>query len=269
MAVTDCIWCETQVKPDADVCPECGLQNPAGGIRGSSKVVRRGQWAVLTFVAVPLMLSMAYAAHLSTLSLRSSDAVDAPTIIVARVAPIPAPSYANPLQQSVWTNGVRAVRRALGQPGYSGCQNSFVNVASGNLVSLCGQVPGTAGYGGVVGRQRFISVFGQAVAIVLDCNDRSFEVLWNRVCTESASAALGLLACSRLSSVPFRVISAVPGRRSDDGSASESRPSALQRIKRVIGERDWLSWLPAPHMPSRGLDRADPCGPLAAGLCAL
>jgi hypothetical protein len=189
MALSACLWCEATVKADAVSCPDCGLQNPAGKIKTSAKVARQGRRALIGLLAIPVMFGMAYAAHMGVLPLVSANAAGAPGTQVARVAPVPAPTFADPLQQAVWTDGVRAVRQALGQPGYGGFQSSVVTVSTGNIVSLCGEVSGTSGYDSPNGEQRFISVFGQAAATTLEGSDPSFGVLWNRVCSQGSSPA--------------------------------------------------------------------------------
>jgi hypothetical protein len=189
MSVAACLWCETEVKSHTQICPECGLQNPAGVARGTSKVVRRGWRLLLAVLAVPLMLSAAYAAHVGALPpLVATNATAPEGVQLASTTPIPTPVFADPLQEAVWHDGLKAVRQALGQPGYAGFQGSFVSVAAGRIVSLCGEVAGTSGYDSATGEERFISVFGQAAATTLEGNDQSFGVLWNRVCTQGSGA---------------------------------------------------------------------------------
>jgi hypothetical protein len=191
MARSACLWCEATVKADAVACPDCGLQNPAGRVSNATKAVRQGRRVLLGLIVVPVMLVTAYAAHSGVLPLVSADdgAAAPATQHLASVAPVPAPSFTDPLQQAVWTDGIRAVRQALAQPGYGGFQNSFVAVSTGNIVSLCGAVAGTSGYAGPNGEQRFISVFGQATATTVEGSDMSFGVLWNRVCSQGTSPA--------------------------------------------------------------------------------
>ncbi len=195
MALSACLWCEATVKPESVVCRDCGLQNPAGRVSNTTKVVRQGRRALLGLVLAPVMLVTAYAAHSGVRPLVSAGGAAAPatqtvaTQTVASVAPVPAPAFTDPLQQAVWTDGVRAVRQALAQPGYGGFQTSFVAVSTGNIVSLCGEVAGTSGYDGPHGEQRFISVFGQSRATTLEGDDMSFGVLWNRVCGGGTSPA--------------------------------------------------------------------------------
>jgi hypothetical protein len=186
MAFAECLWCETQVRPNAKVCRQCGLQSPAGKPNVESKVVRRGLRVVLALFLIPLMLSAAYAARIGAFPLVSGQPE---TQTVAIADPMPTPSFASPLQKAVWTDGVRAVRQVLGQPAYVGFQNSFVSLSTGNIVSLCGQLSGTSGYDGTTGERRFISVFGQSASTTLDGADPSFGVLWNRVCSGQTSPA--------------------------------------------------------------------------------
>jgi hypothetical protein len=186
MPVAACLWCETEVKSEARICPECGLHNPAGAPRVASKVVRRGRRVLLALLAVPLMLSAAYGAHAALPGVAAQGVSTPAGIQLASVAAIPSPVFSDPLQKAVWIDGVKAVRQALGQPGYAGFQGSFVNVAAGQVVSLCGEVAGTSGYNSASGQERFISVFGQAAATTLEGNDMSFGVLWNRVCTQGS-----------------------------------------------------------------------------------
>jgi hypothetical protein len=189
MALSACLWCEATVRAEALACPECGLQNPAGQVKTSTKVVRQGRRALIGLVVAPVMLVIAYAAHSGVVPLVSANAAAPVASQQASLAPMPTPTFTDPLQQAVWTDGVKAVRQALGQPGYAGFQGSFVAVSTGNIVSLCGEVSGTSGYDSPTGAQRFISVFGQAAATTLEGNEMSFDVLWNRVCVPSPDRA--------------------------------------------------------------------------------
>jgi hypothetical protein len=189
MVLSACLWCETTVRADAPTCPECGLQNPAGKVKAAVTVVRHGRRALWGLVAVPVMLAIAYAAHLGALPLVSADAAAPAATRMVSLASVAMPTFTDPLQQAVWTDGVKAVRQALGQPGYGGFQSSFVTVSTGNIVSLCGQIDGTSGYESATGERRFISVFGQTAATTLEGNDTSFDVLWNRVCGQGNSPA--------------------------------------------------------------------------------
>ncbi len=193
MAVAACLWCETKVKPGAVACPECGLQNPAGDPKraprgGSGKIVRRGRRIALALVVMTLMLSVAYAAHSGVFPLASTETASASDAGVAS-APQPPVIYSDPLQRAVWTNGVKAVQQALGQPDYASFANSYVDVAAGHVVSFCGEVAGTSGYDSASGARRFISVFGQTYSTLVEGNDASFGVLWNRVCAQAESSS--------------------------------------------------------------------------------
>jgi hypothetical protein len=186
-----CMWCETTVSSGTINCPECGLHSPAAALkaaptRGSSKVVHRGRRVALAVIAVPLMLSAAYAERggsLPLVPLVTAVAVVAPVVSATQ----PPAAYSDPLQRSVWISGAKAVQQALAQPGYSTFAGSYVNVAAGHVVSFCGQVANTAGNDSLSGGQRFISVFGQSQSTTLESNDPSFPVLWNRVCAQPES----------------------------------------------------------------------------------
>ena len=193
MAGVECLWCETKVKPGTTICPECGLQNPAGSPRASLKekshtVVRRGRRVVLALIAVPLMLSAAYSAGIQRLPIVASIADHTGVVELASAQAFVPPTYADPLQRSVWVDGVKSIRQALGQPTYTAFDGSYVNVTTGHIVTFCGVVAGTSGYDSASGAERFISVFGQAQATSLEGTDPSFGVLWNRVCTTGVNA---------------------------------------------------------------------------------
>ena len=113
--------------------------------------------------------------------------MDAATVTNSAV-PVP-PAYADPLERSVWSDGARSVQAALSNPALVHSRSSFVSVSEGGIVSFCGTIPGTDGYGGAMGRQRFISVFGQSASTVIEGEDSSFGVLWNRVCATPAKTA--------------------------------------------------------------------------------
>jgi hypothetical protein len=195
MSVAACLWCETTLSPGALVCPECGLQSPAGEPKaalGSEtlKVVRRGRrlGLALVFLVMPLMLSAAYAARIGGLTLVS------PGVMIATVAPVvdalqPPAIYSDPMQREVWIGGMKAVEQVLAKPGTPDIDSSYVDVAAGHVVSFCGEVAGTSGYDSASGSQRFVSVFGQAQATTLEGNDPSFDVLWTRVCSQNESPA--------------------------------------------------------------------------------
>jgi hypothetical protein len=139
-------------------------------------------------VVVPLMLSAAYAARIGALPIVSSDPVSTGAAPLVSVAEPPA-IYSDPLQRSVWVDGVKAVQHLLAQPSYDKFTSSYVSVAAGHVVSFCGEVAGTSGFDSESGAERFISVFGQTQATMLEGNDSSFGVLWNRVCARTDSPA--------------------------------------------------------------------------------
>ena len=193
MAILACLWCETTLRPGTANCPECGLQCPtddagSGAAAVSKSSVRRSPRMALAFIAVPVMLSAAYAAHMGNFP-------HLPVIVTrpaqVRVAnPLQPPAvYSDPLQRSVWISGVKAVEHALAQPGYAGFSGSYIDVAAGHVVSFCGEVAGTSGYNNANGARRFISIFGQVQSTILESDDASFGVLWTRVCAQDESAA--------------------------------------------------------------------------------
>jgi hypothetical protein len=139
-------------------------------------------------VALPLMVSMAYVANISGFGLSSAASANAMAAKVTESLQ-PPPAYSDLLRRSVWTDGVKAVQQVLAQPGYTAFATSYINVAAGHVVSFCGQVQGTSGYEYGSGAQRFISIFGQVQSTLLEGNDASFDVLWNRVCAPGSSAA--------------------------------------------------------------------------------
>ena len=192
MADAACLWCETSLKPNSRICPECGLLSPVGDPKPASnrrsKAVSRGWHVALALLAVPLMLSVAYAARTGGLSLVAATGVTAAAGPVANPLQPPA-VYVDPLQRSVWVDGVKAVQQALVQTRNPRFTESYVNVAAGHVVSFCGEVAGTSGYESANGAQRFISVFGQTQATILESNDASFGVLWTRVCAQDQTSA--------------------------------------------------------------------------------
>ena len=188
-----CLWCETSLKPGTAICPECQLQNPAAERKsasraGSGKAARRGRRFVLSLIVVPVMLSMAYAAHSSVVAVGSPAAASA-SVATASSPLQPPVVYSDNLRRSVWMDGVKAVQEVLAQPGYAAFSGSYINVAAGHVVSFCGEVAGTSGYESESGAQRFISIFGQAQSTLVEGNDASFDVLWNRVCAPGSSPA--------------------------------------------------------------------------------
>jgi hypothetical protein len=177
-----CLWCETSLRPGTAICPECGLQNPAAepnaAARASSgKGSRRGRRIALSLIVVPVMLSVGSPASASVAVVTPSTSLQPPAV------------YADNLRRSVWMDGVKAVQEVLAQPGYAGFSTSYINVAAGHVVSFCGEVAGTSGYDSGSGAQRFISIFGQAQSTLVEGNDASFDVLWNRVCAPGSSPA--------------------------------------------------------------------------------
>ncbi|MCB8881785.1 hypothetical protein ACELLULO517_16170 [Acidisoma cellulosilytica] len=180
--ISNCVWCETSVRADAKFCLECGLESPVLKVEAAAQGMRRkrkigGRGLALAVVAVPLMLSAAYAARVSNVG----DAITAPAAKLAAAAPA---TLADPLQRSVWTDGVKSVQTALNSPNFEQFANSFVSVSDGRVVSFCGAVPSSN-----LGQQRFVSVFGQRYSTVLEGNDSSFDVLWNRVCANPVKQA--------------------------------------------------------------------------------
>ena len=193
MAIVACLWCETTLRPGTATCPECGLQAPTGDASSGAAAVstspaRRSPRVVLLFIAVPVMLSAAYAAHLGNFPRLPVMSTQPAQIAVANPLQPPA-LYSDPLQRSVWISGVKAVEHALARPGYAGFSGSYIDVAAGHVVSLCGEVAGTSGYNNASGAQRFISIFGQPQSTILESDDASFDVLWTRVCAQDESAA--------------------------------------------------------------------------------
>jgi hypothetical protein len=193
MAFVACLWCETRLRPGIVTCPECGLQIPADDMSAAPKdcartVVKRGRRLVLALVAVPLMLSAAYAARIGGFNLVSAQ-ITAPSAASAVAALEPPAIYSDPLQREVWIGGVKAVEQVLAQPGYASFLGSYVDVAAGHVVSFCGVVTGTSGYDSVSGARRFVSVFGQTQSTTLESDDSSFDVLWARVCAQNESPA--------------------------------------------------------------------------------
>ena len=193
MPIVACLWCETELKATTKVCPECGLHSPASLPAGSkakqAPAVRRERRLVLALAAVPLMLTGAYAAHVSNLPKVLADASSS-LRASAPIVPQPPAIYGDPLQRAVWTDGLKAVRQALAQPtSVDLAGSSFVAVAAGHVVSFCGEVPGTSGYESSSGARRFISIFGQSYSTVLEGDDASFVVLWTRVCARTEGAA--------------------------------------------------------------------------------
>jgi len=141
----------------------------------------------MALLSVPLMLSAAYAERGADLPLPSLGLTAAAPVVAPPPLPSPPAVYTDPLQRSVWVNGVKAVHQMLVTNGGAGFSRSYINVAAGDVVSFCGEVAGTSGYYGESGAQRFISIFGQSQSTMLEGNDASFEVLWTRVCARTES----------------------------------------------------------------------------------
>lgn len=188
MGFANCIWCEKSIRADCESCAECGLEKPVAVPAAAAKarpvgLVSRSGWRfILAITAVPLMLSVAYAAHDHRLPLLAPAA--APAEAAADPGPdMPATELTDPLQRSVWVDGVRAVRRALHNPRFDDFSASFVETSDGRVVSLCGAVPADGSSVTGEGGERFISVFGQAHSTVIEGWDASFGVLWNRLCS--------------------------------------------------------------------------------------
>lgn len=180
---SNCVWCETTIRADVKFCPECGLESPvltertvAPVVRRQSKIGARG--IAMALIAVPLMLSAAYAARLN------SDGGSVKAATFQADAATPPAAVTDPLQRSVWSSGVKSVQIALNDPQFGQFGNSFVSISDGRIVSFCGTVPSSS-----MGQQRFISIFGQRYSTVMEGTDGSFDVLWNRVCASPVSRA--------------------------------------------------------------------------------
>lgn len=185
--LAQCVWCETDVRVDSKVCPECGLQNPVLKSDASDPTEERrrprSKRMLFGLIAIPFVLSVAYAASGDLLTGGNSPAV----VAVAEAEPV-VPNFHDSLQRAVWTDGMKSVQAALSNPRFASFDASFISVSEGRIVSFCGSLPGTAGYGGDAGAQRFISIFGQHYSTVLENGDGSFDVLWQRVCASPVKA---------------------------------------------------------------------------------
>jgi hypothetical protein len=180
--LANCMWCETPVRADVKLCPECGLESPvlkAETVMAAASPKRRigSRGIALAVAAVPLMLSAAYAAGLKTVVVGAAPAA----VTVSTAAPA---ALTDPLQRAVWTDGVKSVQTALNDPHYNQFSDRFVSVSDGRIVSFCGSMPNSD-----MGQQRFISIFGQRYSTVLEGSDGSFDVLWNRVCANPVKSA--------------------------------------------------------------------------------
>lgn len=188
MDVANCMWCESEIRVNCKICPECSLENPvatatlSAGARRRKAATRGSRRLLLAVFAVPLMLSVAYAAHLQILP--GSPVDDAAVAAPAAVAmPSPPSSVTDPVQRGVWLNGMRAVRIALASPDFSNFQQSYVRQSAGQLVSLCGTLPS-----GQLSGMRFVSVGGASAQTVIEGRDPSFETLWTRLCGSTDAA---------------------------------------------------------------------------------
>ncbi|GAB0118590.1 hypothetical protein [Acidisoma sp. 7E03] len=138
---------------------------------------------MLSLIAVPLMLSAAFAAHLQLTP--QDDAVPAPAAVTAPVqvaSALPA-GITDPVQRGVWLNGERAVRLALADPSFDGFQQSYVQASAGQLVSLCGTIPS----GSFVG-MRYVSIAGDTAKTAIEGRDPAFDTLWTRLCSRDTAA---------------------------------------------------------------------------------
>ncbi|HTH99840.1 MAG TPA: hypothetical protein VL752_02745 [Acidisoma sp.] len=134
---------------------------------------------MLALVAAPLMLSVAYAAHFKLMA--DPIVSDTPAAVTVMSAPPPA-AVTDPVQRGVWLNGMRAVRLALANPAFADFQQSYVHKSAGQVMSLCGTIPG-----GQLGGMRFVSVAGDSTQTVIEGRDPSFDTLWARLCHRSNS----------------------------------------------------------------------------------
>lgn len=183
MNMARCMWCESEIRVSSKVCPECSLENPisahtqlgaATPSRRRKAAKRGGRRVLLALLAAPLMLSFAYAAHSKILPI-AGDASVAGTA----VTPLPA-TVTDPVQRGVWLNGMRAVRLALAEPDFAAFQQTYIRQSAGQLVSLCGTIPG-----GQLSGIRFVSMGGDTARTVVEGRDPSFETLWTRLCNTS------------------------------------------------------------------------------------
>lgn len=186
MDVASCMWCESEIRPDCKICPECSLENPvlgvarSGGARGRKAATRGSRRLLLALIAAPLMLSVAYAAQ-STIA--PAAPMDQAPATVSPAIPVPPATMTDPVQRGVWLNGTRAVRLALAQPDFVGFQQTYIRKSAGQLVSLCGTIPG-----GALSGTRFVSIAGDSAQTVIEGRDPSFETLWTRLCDGSGTA---------------------------------------------------------------------------------
>jgi len=184
MDLANCMWCESEIRANCKVCPECSLESPvapaaagSGASRRRKAATRGGRRLLLALVAAPLLLSFAYAAHYQILP--DPLAPVAPTTVAETMPPPPA-AVTDPVQRGVWLNGMRAVRIALAEPDFGGFQQTYIRQSAGQLVSLCGTIPS-----GELSGMRFVSVAGDSARTVIEGRDPSFQTLWVRLCGSS------------------------------------------------------------------------------------
>lgn len=188
MGLANCMWCESEIRTTSKRCPECGLDNPvAAAPVPRRRRVARGRRLILSLIAVPLMLSVAYAAH-SQLAPQAPDmgadsavAAAPATAVVASGSFVPATS--DPVQRGVWLNGERALRLALADPSFDGFDQSYVRTSAGQIVSLCGSIPSGAYLG-----MRYVSIAGDSAKTVIEGRDPGFDTLWTRLCARDTAA---------------------------------------------------------------------------------
>jgi hypothetical protein len=175
------MWCEAPINENLSACAECNYQNPKSRPRS-----RHGRRVLLSLLVLPLMGSLALAARIEhgVMAAKSPQAVA--TVAAARpVQPQPVVSFADPAQEATWVDGQKSLGLMLGETTFT----AFMSTGAGNVVSLCGNVKGTTGYQTPSGQRRYISVFGRLDGTVMETQDPSFEVLWNRACRGSSIAA--------------------------------------------------------------------------------
>lgn len=178
MGLANCMWCESEIRASSKSCPECGLDHPISAVPATraKQAARSSRRLFLSLLAVPLMLSVAYAAHSHFV-----PAADG-AVITASSTPVP-PGVTDPVQRGVWLNGERALRLALANPSFDGFQQSYVQTSAGQLVSFCGTIP-TGSFTGM----RFLSIAGDSARTVIEGRDPGFATLWARLCGPTASA---------------------------------------------------------------------------------
>jgi len=187
MSSTQCLWCEALISDSLTACPECGCHNPT---RVRTRRARPGR-ILLAVLALPLMASIAFASQSENGRLTIKALQTAATSLVAEapaavpVAAQPVMAFADPEQKATWVDGRKSLGSLLGHTSFT----AFLSTGAGNVVSLCGNVNGTEGYQTASGQQRYISVFGRPDGTVLETDDPSFGVLWDRVCRGSSSNA--------------------------------------------------------------------------------